>query len=160
MGFSQTIVTSASADQVFATVTDIARLPEWNQAMTSVVAQPALLDVGAEWIVEFHVLGRTWRSRSTLEELDAASRRFSYRSGTDDGNPSYARWTWEVVDDPAGSRVTTTWTLHPVTFWRRVLLVRVRGRQLARREVPTSLAALAAAASAPAAVPPHSGNGP
>ena len=36
---------------------------------------------------------------------------------------------------------------------------RIRGRPLARREVPTSLAALASAVAAPAAVPPRSGNG-
>jgi hypothetical protein len=50
-----------------------------------------------------------------------------------------------VTDDPAGSRVTVTWSLHPATFWRRVLLGRIRARQLANTEVPTSLTALAAA---------------
>lgn len=149
-----TAVTHASAvmaarpDAVFDTLIDIARLPEWNTAMTSVVEQPDRLEVGADWVVEFRVLGRTWRSRSTIEELDVAGRRFVYRSGTDDGNPSYARWAWEVTEGPAGSRVTVTWELHPVTFWRRMLLVRIRGRQLARTELPTSLAALAAATAA------------
>ena len=149
-----TAVTHASAvmaarpDAVFDTLIDIARLPEWNTAMTSVVEQPDRLEVAAQWVVEFRVLSRTWRSRSTVEELDVAGRRFVYRSGTDDGNPSYARWAWEVTEDPAGSRVTVTWSLHPVTFWRRMLLVRIRGRQLARTELPTSLAALAAATAA------------
>lgn len=136
-------VVPASADAVFATLTDIARLPEWNAAMTSVIEKPDGLDVGAEWLVEFHALGQTWRSRSIVEELDVAGRRFVYRSGTDDGNPSYARWTWTVADEGAGSRVTVAWELRPATFWRRVLLVRVRARQLARTEVPASLAALA-----------------
>jgi hypothetical protein len=113
--------------------------------MTQVVVQPAVLEPGAEWVVEFHVLGRTWRSRSTVEELDAARRRFAFRSCTDDGNPSYGRWVWEVAEDPAGSRVTVTSELHPATFWRRVLLGRIRARQLARTELPASLAALAAA---------------
>jgi uncharacterized protein YndB with AHSA1/START domain len=140
-------VVSEHPDTVFRTLTDIARLPEWNAVMRSVVSAPPQLDVGGEWVVEFHVLGRTWHSRSILEELDAARRLFVYRSATDDGNPSSARWTWEVADDPAGSRVTVRWELHPVTFWRRVLLVRVRARQLARREVPASLAALAALAA-------------
>ena len=149
-----TAVTHASAvmaarpDAVFGTLIDIARLREWNAAMTSVVEQPDRIEVGAEWVVEFRVLGRTWRSRSIIEDIDVAARRFVYRSGTDDGNPSYARWAWEVTEDPAGSRVTVTWTLHPVTFWRRTLLVRIRGRQLARAELPTSLAALAAATAA------------
>lgn len=140
-------VVPAAADAVFRTLTDVARLPEWNRAMTSVVEQPERLDVGAEWVVEFHALGQTWRSRSILEEIDPARRRFAYRSGTDDGNPSFARWTWTVAHDEAGSRVTVRWELHPVTFWRRVLLVRVRIRQLARTEIPASLAALARAAS-------------
>ena len=139
-------VVSAPADVVFGTLIDIARLPEWNAVMTAVIEQPERLDVGAEWLVEFHALGQTWRSRSTVEELDVAGRRFAYRSGTDDGNPSYARWAWAVEDDGASSRVTVTWDLRPVTFWRRVLLVHIRARQLARTEVPASLAALARAA--------------
>lgn len=162
MSFTHTTAIAAHPDTVFGIVTDISGLPSWNAAMTAVVDQPERLEVGAEWVVEFHALGQTWRSRSVLEELDVAARRFTYRSGTDDGNPSYARWTWVVEQDGRGSRVTVQWSLHPVTFWRRVLLVRIRGRQLARREVPTSLAALAAAATAatdPLAVPPHAGNG-
>jgi uncharacterized protein YndB with AHSA1/START domain len=141
-------VVATSPDALFRALTDIGGLPSWNDGMTSVVERPATLEVGAEWVVEFHVLGRTWRSRSTLEELNVAGRRFVYRSCTEDGNPSYARWVWEVTEEPAGSRVTVAWDLHPVTFWRRVLLVRIRGGQLARTEVPESLAALAAVAVA------------
>jgi uncharacterized protein YndB with AHSA1/START domain len=136
-------VVPATADAVFRTLTDISRLPEWNDVMTSVIEKPDRLEVGAEWLVEFHALGQTWRSRSVVEEIDLAARRFAYRSGTDDGNPSYARWTWEVTDHADGSQVSVSWELHPVTFWRRVLLVRIRGRQLARHEIPASLAALA-----------------
>ena len=136
-------VVPAAADAVFRTLTDIRRLPEWNGAMTSVIERPDRLEVGAEWVVEFHALGQTWRSRSILEEIDLAARKFAYRSGTDDGNPSYSRWTWEVTDHADGSQVSVTWDLHPVTFWRRVLLVRIRARQLARSEIPASLAALA-----------------
>ena len=135
----------APADAVFRTLTDIARLPEWNAVMTSVIELPERLEAGAEWLVEFHALGQTWRSRSTVDEIDRLGRSFAYRSGTDDGNPSSARWTWQVTDEGAGSRVTVAWELRPATFWRRVLLVRIRARQLARNEVPTSLAALARA---------------
>jgi hypothetical protein len=126
-------------------LTDIARLPEWNDVMTSVIEKPDRLAVGAEWLVEFHALGQTWRSRSIAEEIDLEARRFAYRSSTEDGNPSYARWTWEVSDRANGSQVTVSWELHPVTFWRRVLLVHIRARQLARNEIPASLAALARA---------------
>jgi uncharacterized protein YndB with AHSA1/START domain len=138
-------VVPADPGTVFRTLTDIDRLPTWNPVMTTVIERAELLEAGAEWVVEFHALGQTWHSRSTVEELDPARRRFAYRSRTDDGNPSEALWTWEVTDDPAGSRVTVTWSLHPVTFWRRVLLVRIRARQLARTEVPASLAALVSA---------------
>jgi uncharacterized protein YndB with AHSA1/START domain len=141
----QSAVIHARPEAVFATLTDVARLPAWNAAMTRVVEQPEDMTVGAQWVVEFRALGQTWHSRSTLEELDVAARRFRYRSSTDDGNPSYAEWAWEVTDDPAGSVVTVRWSLHPVSFWRRVLLVRIRSRQLARGEVPASLAALATA---------------
>ena len=159
MPMSQAVAVAADADTVFGVVTDVAGLPSWNAAMTSVVAQPDRLDPGSEWVVEFHALGQTWRSRSTVEVLDTRARRFSYRSGTDDGNPSYARWTWEVAEDPVGSRVTVSWTLHPITFWRRLLLVRIRSRQLARQEVPASLAALRAAAVSRVAGQPRSRNG-
>ena len=138
-------VVPATADAVFTTLTDIARLPEWNDAMTWVIDRPDRLETGSQWVVEFHALGQTWRSRSVVEELDLPGRKFAYRSGTDDGNPSFARWTWEVTDDGARSRVTVTWALHPATFWRRVLLARIRARQLARTEIPASLAALARA---------------
>lgn len=141
------VVVPATPDAVFGALTDIAALPEWNRAMTAVIEQPDRLEAGAAWVVEFHALGQTWRSRSVVEEIDAARRRFTYRSGTDDGNPSYARWTWTVADEGAGSRVTVAWELRPVTFWRRVLLARVRARQLARTEVPRSLEALATAAT-------------
>lgn len=135
-------IVPASTDEVFRRLTDIAALPSWNTRMTRVVAQPDVLRPGAEWVVEFHVLGRTWQSRSTLDELDPAAGRFVHRSRTDDGNPSQATWIWTVTADPAGSRVDVRWELRPVTFWRRVLLGRIRARQLARTEVPASLASL------------------
>ena len=145
---SSTLVVAAPVDDVFQTITDLEGLPAWNEKMTRVVEQPPALEPGAEWVVEFHVLGQTWHSRSVLDELDAARGRFVYRSRTDDGNPSEATWTWDVAPDAAGSRVTVRWSLRPETFWRRVLLVRIRSRHLARTEVPASLAALASVAAA------------
>jgi uncharacterized protein YndB with AHSA1/START domain len=73
-------IVPASPDAVFRTLTDIAGLPAWNARMTSVIDQPVALEVGAVWVVEFQVLGRSWRSRSTVEEIDVAGRRFAYRS--------------------------------------------------------------------------------
>jgi uncharacterized protein YndB with AHSA1/START domain len=137
-----TATIAASPDEVFAKITDMNGLPSWNSAMTRVCEQPARLETGAEWVVEFHVLGRTWLSRSRCEAIDPTARRFVYRSCTDDGNPSHAQWEWNVTPAEQGSRVEVAWQLHPVTFWRRVLLGKIRARQLAHGEVAASLAEL------------------
>lgn len=139
-------IIDASPDEVFSTVTDVARLPEWNTAITAVIQRPERLEVGAQWVVEMHALCQTWRSRSVVETLHPLGRCFAYRSVTDDGNPSYALWTWVVAGHPEGTLVTVASELHPRTFWRRVLLVRIRSRQLARTELIHSLGALEAAA--------------
>lgn len=142
MTSTATAVVQADTDAVFDAITDIARLPEWNAAIAAVVDEPDALVEGVEWVVELSALGQRWRSRSTLVDLDPAGRRFSYRSYTDDGNPSWAEWRWSVHEHPSGAEVRVSWDLHPGTFWRRALLSRVRNRQLARTEVPQSLAAL------------------
>ena len=139
---SHTSSIPADPATVFDAITDIRRLPSWNARMTSVIEVPPRLVPGAEWLVRFKAMGQTWTSRSIVDEIDAGDRRFSYRSATDDGNPSRALWSWDVRDDPAGSQVTVRWELRPVTFWRRVLLGRIRAQQFAR-EVPASVAALA-----------------
>lgn len=128
----------APVRDVFALVTDVARLPDWNGIITAVVEQPAALEVGAEWVVELKAMGNSWKSRSRVLALDAIARRFEYRSQTDDGNPSYGDWLWEVDDTGDGAKVTASWDLYPQTFWRRTLLARVRNRQL-RSEVNASL---------------------
>ena len=59
-----------------------------------------------------------------------------------------------VTDHPDGALVTVAGELHPLTFWRRVLLVRIRSRQLAHTELTHSLAALEAAVTrSPGTVP-------
>ena len=141
-----TAAVDAPADAVFATLTDLDRLPEWNRAITAVVERPERLEPGAEWVVRMHALGQSWASRSKLLDHDPDARRFRYRSCTDDGNPSWAEWTWAVAPiDAKRSRVTVSWVLHPKTFWRRVLLVRIRSRQLRGHELPGSLSRLTAA---------------
>jgi uncharacterized protein YndB with AHSA1/START domain len=135
-------VVAADPDEVFRLITTPDCLPEWNRAIVDVVNAPERLTVNAQWVVTVTALGRSWPSRSTVLELDPSSRRFAYRSQSDDGNPSYADWSWQVTDASGGCRVTVSLALHPVTFWRRVLLARIRARQLQRRELPASLAAL------------------
>ena len=135
---------AALPDDVFALITTPERLPEWNGAIVRVVDAPEELTPGAEWVVQLSALGQSWPSRSTVVALDPRARHFAYRSQTDDGNPSYADWSWTVAEAPGGCEVTVSYSLHPVTFWRRVLLGKIRSGQLRRREVPASLTALAA----------------
>jgi uncharacterized protein YndB with AHSA1/START domain len=134
---------AADPGGVFSLITAPQRLPEWNHAIVAVVDAAERLEVGSKWVVTLTAMGKAWPSRSTVTELDHAARRFSYRSQTDDGNPSYADWSWEVNDAPGGCQVTVSYALHPGTFWRRTLLAKIRGGQLRRRELPASLAALA-----------------
>ncbi len=135
----------ASADAAFALLTDVSRLPEWNRAITEVVEAPERLDDGAVWKVRLHALGQSWVSRSQVTALDPTAGRFAYRSQSDDGNPSFADWDWHVAPAGAGSTVTVSVDLNPITFWRRHLLVRLRRPSL-RKEMQESLAALGAAA--------------
>ena len=140
----------APAEPVFAVITDPCRLGAWNAIVRRTVEAPDELVPGAQWVVELGSMGQTWRSRSTVAEIDRTARRFAYRSRTDDGNPSCAEWTWTVTPSGSGCVVTVVADLHPATFWRRVLLVKIRARQLRRRELPDSLRALAReAASTP-----------
>lgn len=147
MSITASRVIESAPDTVFSLISDPTRLPEWNRVVRRTVDAPAQMLPGARWTVEMHAMGQTWRSVSSATEVDRAARRFAYRSGTDDGNPSYADWAWAVTPSPSdasGCVVTVSADLHPATFWRRVLLARVRARQLGR-ELPESLDRLAEA---------------
>jgi hypothetical protein len=104
-----------------------------------------MLERGAEWAVRFRVLGLTRVSRSRVSVLGPVARRFSYRSQSDDGNPSYSDWEWPVEPDRNGSTVSVTVDLRPATFWRKHLLEKVRRRML-RKEMRASLEELGTAA--------------
>ena len=138
---------AAEAERVFALVTDPTRLPEWNAAIVRVVDAPEQLSPGAEWVVQLSALGQSWASHATVLEIDPRTRFFAYRSRTDDGNPSFAEWSWDVTEVPGGCEASVAFALHPATFWRRALLVRIRAWQLRRREIPASLRSLATLAT-------------
>jgi len=67
-----------------------------------------------------------WNSRSTVTELDLAKHRFAYRSQSDDGNPSYADWLWELAEVDGGTRVTVSVAGRPKTRFRRLIASRIR----------------------------------
>ena len=132
------------AEAVFDLVTDLDRLPAWNAAIELVAERPAELADGAEWLVVMHPPHMpTWKSRSRVEAIDRHEMRFVYETRNADGNPSYAKWTWEVAPTETGATVTVHWDVHLETIDRRLMAGPLRRRQLAR-EVPNSLKGLAA----------------
>ena len=129
---------------LFAAITDIERLPEWNAAIEKVIECPERLVDGASWTVGMHpTRGMRWKSVSTLQELDPGCLRFSYRTVNADGNPSYTMWLWELTPQTDGTSVSVRWDVHLKTLDRRLLAGPIRKRQL-RKEVAVSLAALSA----------------
>jgi len=133
--------------EVFAFITDIDRLPTWNDLITGVVTRPHDLQPGAVWKVSLAQGPMRWVSRSTVVEHDPQCLRFVHRSGTDDDNPSFALWNWHVIQHPIGSELTVAWSINPRTRLRRWMLAPLRARRL-RAEVPASLDRLRSALTA------------
>jgi uncharacterized protein YndB with AHSA1/START domain len=133
--------------KLFAAITDVEHLPDWNAAIERVVEGPGAMVHGARWTVEMHPMrGMRWRSVSTLDVLDVDRRRFAYRTVNADGNPSYTLWEWNVKGCNDGSTVVVHWNVFLKTADRRLLGGPIPRRQL-RREVPTSLRRVAEYAS-------------
>lgn len=131
----------ASAHEVFELVTDLDRLSDWNRAIERIVERPATLEPGAEWVVVVHPPGMPrWRSRSRVEDIEPDTR-FAYRSRTDDSNPSYALWRWDVAPAGDGAQVTVSWDGYPKTAGRKLFGAPLRRRML-RRETAESLEAM------------------
>jgi hypothetical protein len=138
----QTVQLAAAAHDVFDLLIDVERLPEWNAHVHHVIQQPDRpLTPGVESVIQMRAMGTKWPSRSRALTVDPAALSFEHRSCSDDGNPSYALWSWQVTPTAAGSTLTVTWTAHPRSFWRKLLLARAR-RPFLADEVKASLAGL------------------
>src|SRR4051794_15815309 len=139
---TETVDLTAPAADVFALLVDVDRMTEWNDHLHHVVEAPSgPLVEGAEWVLEMRAMGNRWPSRARALRVDPDGLAFEHRSVTDDGNPSYVLWSWQVIPRAEGSTLMVTWTVHPRTFWRRLLLARLRRGFLAD-EVRASLAGL------------------
>src|SRR3954469_6812639 len=88
----------STRQSVFDRITDVERLPEWNAAIEAVVDKPLELTRGSTWTVKMHPARlMTWNGVSCVEEFDDDLLRFGYVTQNADGNPSYVRWSWNVV---------------------------------------------------------------
>src|SRR3954454_10308296 len=127
----------AEPADVFATITAIDRLPEWNARIAAVLEAPSdpTLVPGTEWVVQMVVPPARWRSRARVVTCEPGRGYFEHISTSDDGNPSDVTWRWTVSPHTQGTNLTVEWEVHIRTFWRRLLFGRLRRRQLAA-EVP------------------------
>jgi uncharacterized protein YndB with AHSA1/START domain len=146
-GGSASADVDARADEVFALLTDISRLPRWNTRIRRVLESARRpLAPGVEWVVQMQVSGARWPSRSTAVTYDPGQLVFEYTTRSDDGNPTSALWRWKVTPIPGQrSRIEVSWHVAPRTFWRRALFGKLRRRQMGD-EVTASLRALGALA--------------
>jgi hypothetical protein len=139
---TETVRLAAPAPDVFDLLVDVDRLPDWNEHVDHVIESPTgALEEGIEWVVEMHAMGSRWPSRAQALRVDPAAGAFEHRSVTDDGNPSYVLWSWQVTPSGKGTTLTVTWAVHPRSFWRKLLLARVRRGFLAA-EVRASVTGL------------------
>ena len=127
-----------SARAVFDLITDIHRLTAWNRNITRVDGPAQLRRPGQIWHVRILQGPLSWVSTSTLVTIDADARTYTYRSGTDDDNPSFTEWTWSVRQAGHVAVVEVDWRLFPQTRLRRWVLAPIRRTQL-RTEVAASL---------------------
>ena len=142
---SATQVIEASPRDVFAAITDLDRLPEWNAHIPKITERPKQpLAKDVEWVVRINALGTHWFSRSRVTAYDPDAGRFEHITRTDDDNPSRAHWSWQVMPTADGrTSLTVNYDVYPRSFWRRALFAKIRRHQLPN-EVETSLAQLAA----------------
>jgi hypothetical protein len=140
---SATARVGAHPQAVFDLICDLGRLPAWNTAIEQIIERPAALTKGAEWVAVMHPRRMPpWKSRSRIEEIGRGQLRFSYTSRNEDGNPSYAVWSWEVASaDDGATDVTVRWDVYLKTIDRKLTAAPIRRRGLAP-EVPASLRAL------------------
>jgi hypothetical protein len=139
---TETVQLDAAAPDVFDLLIDIDRLPEWNAHVHHVIDRPERpLEAATEWVIQMRAMGGRWPSRARALTVDRAGLSFEHRSCSDDGNPSYALWSWQVRPSENGSALTVTWAVYPRSFWRKLLIARAR-RPVLAQEVRASLAGM------------------
>lgn len=143
------VLVDAPPRVVFDRIVDVDRLTEWNRAIERVVDSPRDLDEGSTWTVRMHPRrSPSWGSESRVETLDRHALRFAYETRNTNGNPSYTKWSWQVLESDGASHVTVQWVGRMLTLDRRLFAGPIRKRAL-EREVAASLAALASVSTRP-----------
>ena len=125
---------AAPAREVFDLLIDADRLPEWNVQYHEVLRSPGRpIGLGDEWMVDLHAMGRRTSISSRATEVNPAALHFEHRSCSE-GDASSVAWSWQVTSQQSGTSLTVSWTLGPMSVWRRLLSGRrhsVIGQQVA-----------------------------
>ena len=132
----------APPQAVYDLITDVGRLPEWNAA----------IEAGSgdlrRWQKAPSGPSRCVRLTYRRGGVSPGLRRLTdpifaspMRRATLDGNPSYTKWAWAVVDTGDSAEVSVSWDVYLKTLDRRILAGPLRKRQL-EREVSKSLTAV------------------
>ena len=104
---TETVQLTAPATDVFDLLIDVDRLPEWNAHVHHVIDKSERpLASGVDSVIQMRAMWTRWPSRSTALTVDRSTLSFEHRSCSDDGNPSYALWSWQVTPTPSGSTLT------------------------------------------------------
>jgi uncharacterized protein YndB with AHSA1/START domain len=91
---------AAPPHQVWATLTDLTRMPDWSPELVRMVAlKPGGLRVGQWYLGINRRRAVVWPTRSVVAEVAPGTRL------TWDTRSSGARWIWELVPERAGTRV-------------------------------------------------------
>jgi hypothetical protein len=106
---------------VFDLITDVGLFSECNAAIESVLERPPALAEGVEWTVKMHPPHvPSWGSVSRVETLDRTYHRFAYKTRNADGNPSYTKWAWAVIDVGDAAEIFVSRDVHLKTLDRRI----------------------------------------
>ena len=100
---------AAPAEQVWALLSDLTRMPEWSPENDEVswIGGATEAAVGAKFRGSNHNGGKSWKSTGEITSLDPGH---SFAFLTTVGPIKVAEWGYEVTPTDAGCRISETWT--------------------------------------------------
>ena len=110
---------AASADALWAMVSDVTRMGEWSPENQGAewLGGATGPQVGAKFRGTNRVGKRTWKTVAKITEIDAG-RRFTFRVSA--GPIPVADWSYTVEPTATGCRLTETWTEHRPAWFKPI----------------------------------------
>ncbi len=106
--YSDSVTVQASAEAVYALVSDIGRTGEWSPTCVRCEwDNPSHTGVGAAFTGYNETGSRSWQTTSTVISADPGVR-FAWEVG-----PGFVRWSYDLQSADGGTDVSETWTFLP-----------------------------------------------